>query len=75
MTTDQPQWMLDARRSIGDRVRVRRLCMNMTQERLAEATQIDRSTIQRIEYGEEMKISHLLLIAQALRIHAKDLLA
>lgn len=67
--------MLDARRSIGDRVRVRRLCMNMTQERLAEATQIDRSTIQRIEYGEEMKISHLLLIAQALRIHAKDLLA
>lgn len=75
MPTDQPQWILDARRSIGDRVRVRRLYMDMTQERLAELTEIDRSTIQRIEYGGEMKISHLLLIAHALRIHAKDLLA
>ncbi|MGW6578811.1 helix-turn-helix domain-containing protein [Streptomyces globisporus] len=46
----------------------------MTQERLAEATGIDRSTIQRIEYGAESKTSHLLMIARALRVHARDLL-
>ncbi|MFB7555973.1 helix-turn-helix domain-containing protein [Streptomyces brevispora] len=46
----------------------------MTQERLAETTGVDRSTIQRIEYGEEAKISHLLLIAKELRLHVRDLL-
>ncbi|MFE7485420.1 helix-turn-helix domain-containing protein [Streptomyces sp. NPDC057552] len=68
------QWILDARRAIGDRVRVRRIHLDMTQERLAEATGIDRSTIQRIEYGAESKTSHLLLIARALRVHVRDLL-
>ncbi|WP_405699025.1 helix-turn-helix domain-containing protein [Streptomyces sp. NBC_01383] len=74
MPPDQPQWILDARRAIGDRVRVQRLRLDMTQERLAETTGIDRSTIQRIEYGEEAKISHLLLIAKELRLHVRDLL-
>ncbi|MFB6776461.1 helix-turn-helix domain-containing protein [Streptomyces sp. NPDC056352] len=74
MPADQPQWILDARRALGDRVRVQRLHLNLTQERLAELTGIDRSTIQRIEYGEESKISHLLLIARELRIHVRDLL-
>ncbi|MGQ4733287.1 helix-turn-helix domain-containing protein [Streptomyces sp. Ju416(a)] len=68
------QWIRDARRAIGDRVRVRRMHLDMTQERLAEAADIDRSTIQRIEYGEESKISHLMLIARALRMHVRDLL-
>ncbi|MFE7106666.1 helix-turn-helix domain-containing protein [Streptomyces sp. NPDC057575] len=74
MPPEQPQWILDARRAIGDRVRVQRLHLGMTQERLAALTEIDRSTIQRIEYGEEAKISHLLLIARALRVHVTDLL-
>lgn len=74
MPPDQPQWILDARRAIGDRVRVQRMHLDMTQERLAETTGIDRSTIQRIEYGEEAKISHLLLIAKDLRVHVRDLL-
>jgi transcriptional regulator with XRE-family HTH domain len=71
---DQPQWIIDARRAMGDRVRVQRLHLNLTQERLAELTGIDRSTIQRIEYGEEAKISHFLLIARELRVHVRDLL-
>jgi transcriptional regulator with XRE-family HTH domain len=71
---EQPQWILDARRVLGDRVRVQRLHLNLTQERLAELTGIDRSTIQRIEYGGESKISHLLLIARELRVHVRDLL-
>ncbi|WP_261991363.1 helix-turn-helix domain-containing protein [Streptomyces sp. OR43] len=48
--------------------------VGITQERLAEQTGIDRSTIQRIEYGGEAKISHLLLIARELRVHVRDLL-
>lgn len=72
---DQPKWILDARRALGDRVRVRRLHQNITQERLAALTGIDRSTIQRIEGGySDAKVSQLLLIAHELRVHVTDLL-
>jgi transcriptional regulator with XRE-family HTH domain len=71
---DLPQWVIDARRGIGDRIRVRRMHLNWTQERLCEATGLPRNTLQRMEAGEEMKVSNLLLIAEALRMHAKDLL-
>ncbi|MCW7941716.1 DNA-binding protein [Streptomyces hygroscopicus] len=74
MQADQPQWVLDARRATGDRIRVRRLHQNMTQESLAYASGLDRSTIQRMEAGHEMKLSHLLLVAHALRVHVVDLL-
>jgi len=71
---DQPQWVLDARRAVGDRIRVRRLWLNMTQESLAYEAGLDRSTIQRMEAGAESKLSHLLLVAHALRVHVTDLL-
>jgi transcriptional regulator with XRE-family HTH domain len=71
---DQPQWIIDARRAVGDRIRVRRLHQNMTQESLAHTAGLDRSTIQRMEAGAEMKLSHLLHVAHALRVHVVDLL-
>ncbi|SDN17400.1 DNA-binding transcriptional regulator, XRE-family HTH domain [Streptomyces wuyuanensis] len=74
MPADQPEWILDSRRRIGLRVRDARMYADLTQERLAHRAGIDRSTVQRIEAGEEMKISHLLLIARELRIHVADLL-
>ncbi|MGW4603758.1 helix-turn-helix domain-containing protein [Streptomyces sp. NPDC004532] len=74
MPADQPQWVIDARRATGDRIRVRRLYMNMTQESLAYEAGLDRSTIQRMEAGAESKLSHLLLVAHALRVHVTDLL-
>lgn len=74
MPADQPQWILDARRQLGLRIRDARLYADLTQEELAHRTGIDRSTIQRIEYGSESKVSHLLLIAQALRVHVTELL-
>ncbi|MGW5582809.1 helix-turn-helix domain-containing protein [Streptomyces sp. NPDC003857] len=74
MPADQPQWVTDARRATGDRIRVRRLYMNMTQESLAYEAGLDRSTIQRMEAGAESKLSHLLLVAHALRVHVTDLL-
>ncbi|MEV7364223.1 helix-turn-helix transcriptional regulator [Streptomyces sp. NPDC091299] len=74
MPAEQPPWVLDARRAAGDRIRVRRLWLNMTQESLAYESSLDRSTIQRMEAGQEMKLSHLLLVAHALRVHVTDLL-
>ncbi|MBA2951972.1 helix-turn-helix domain-containing protein [Streptomyces himalayensis] len=72
---DQPPWILDARRALGARIAARRMYQNLTQERLAEAVGIDRSTLQRIEGGySDAKISHLLLIAHALDIRLAELL-
>ncbi|MDI9885878.1 helix-turn-helix transcriptional regulator [Streptomyces sp. HNM0645] len=74
MPADQPQWILDARRQIGLRVRDARMYADLTQEKLAHRTGIDRSTIQRIEAGGEIKVSHLLLIARELRVQSRDLM-
>lgn len=74
MRADQPQWILDARRQIGLRIRDARLYADLTQEKLAHQTGIDRSTIQRIEAGGEIKISHLLAIARTLGVQARDLM-
>ncbi|MFM9616893.1 helix-turn-helix transcriptional regulator [Streptomyces turgidiscabies] len=46
----------------------------MTQETLAHASGVDRSTVQRMEAGHEMKLSYLLLVAHGLRTHVTDLL-
>ncbi|MGV9888416.1 helix-turn-helix domain-containing protein [Streptomyces sp. NPDC003395] len=74
MPAEQPEWILDARRAVGDRIRVRRLHQNLTQESLAYTAGLDRSTIQRMEGGAEMKLSHLFRVAHALRVHVTDLL-
>jgi transcriptional regulator with XRE-family HTH domain len=71
---DLPEWVPAARRAVGDRIRVRRLHQNMTQESLAHAAGVDRSTVQQMEAGQEMKLSHLLVLAHALRVHVVDLL-
>ncbi|MGW6531502.1 helix-turn-helix domain-containing protein [Streptomyces venezuelae] len=61
-------------KATGDRIRVRRLHQNLTQERLAHLAELDRSTIQRMEAGAETKLSHLLRVAHQLRVHVTDLL-
>jgi transcriptional regulator with XRE-family HTH domain len=71
---DHPEWIPDARRTLGTRIRSRRLHRNLTQERLAERSGIDRSTIQRIEGGlNDPRYSHLLRIAEALDTTVADL--
>lgn len=74
MQDADPAWITDARRAVGDRIRVWRLHRNTTQETLAHNTGLHRSTVQRMEAGDEMKLSHLLLVAHELRIHVTDLL-
>lgn len=75
MPGEQDQWIRDAQRAVGDRIRVARIHERLTQERLAERAGIDRSTIQRLESGTtNAKISHLLRIARALRVSVKSLM-
>ena len=50
----------------GEIIKSRRKELNMSQEKLAEAVGKKRPYISRIENGEDIKISNLLLIANAL---------
>lgn len=50
----------------GEIIRDRRKELNMTQEKLAETVGKKRPYISRIENGEDVRISNLLLVANAL---------
>ena len=51
---------------LGEIIRNRRKEMNISQEKLAQAVGKKRPYISRIENGEDIRISNLLLIANAL---------
>ncbi|MFE0647518.1 helix-turn-helix domain-containing protein [Streptomyces sp. NPDC059534] len=75
MPADQPEWITSAQQALGLRVRDARVYANLTQERLAEMAGIDRSTLQRIEGGQnDAKFSHLIRVARALDMRLRDLL-
>ncbi|MFG2328223.1 helix-turn-helix domain-containing protein [Streptomyces sp. NPDC048604] len=75
MPADQPEWITSAQQALGQRVRDARVYADLTQEELADLAGIDRSTIQRIERGQnDAKFSHLLRVANALSMSARDLL-
>lgn len=68
-------WLLTERRAIGDRIRVRRLHDNRTQESVFLAADVSRSTYQAIEAGAtDARISTLMRIAHVLGVHVTDLL-
>lgn len=69
-----PGWVIPRRQAIGKRIRFTREHAHLTQEALAGATGLDRSTIIRIEAGTSAAlIDHLLLIADALGVPLADL--
>lgn len=71
---DHPPWILDHRRTLGDRIRERRTHQNLTQEQLADFAAVSRDTIQRIEGGQnDAKISYLWKIARVLDVPLADL--
>lgn len=75
MSSDQPEWIIRAQRVLGLRVRDARLYADLTQEQLAERAGIDRSTLQRIERGQnDAKFSHLARVARTLNVPTRDLL-
>lgn len=70
MPTDPlPDWVLQQRRRVGDRIRDLREARKLSQEQLAEMTGLSRHTIYRIELAQYgTSIDHLALIARALRV-------
>ena len=75
MLADRNEEISRARMALGRRIAAARIDANLTQERLAERSGIDRSTIQRIEGGyNDPKFSHLFVIASALNRSLAELL-
>ncbi|PNG21404.1 helix-turn-helix domain-containing protein [Streptomyces cahuitamycinicus] len=69
-----PDWILQRRREVGDRIRDARLHANLTQEKLAELADMDRQTINRIEQAHASpKLDNLFRIADALDVPLADL--
>lgn len=69
-----PERVLARRRAVGDRIRVRRGEVGLTQEHLAERADLDRVSIVRIETGVvSPRLDHLYLIADALGVPLSQL--
>ena len=62
-----PDWVLNRRRVIGERIRAARLDANLTQEKLADLAGMDRQAVNRIEQGHASPLlDNLIRIAEAL---------
>ncbi|MFI0576115.1 helix-turn-helix domain-containing protein [Streptomyces tendae] len=67
MLSDHPDWIIEGRRALGERIADLRTAAHHTQETFSEATGIPRRTLQRIERGEaDPRFSELMRIAAAL---------
>ncbi|MFJ4365043.1 helix-turn-helix domain-containing protein [Streptomyces chartreusis] len=67
MLSDAPDWIMERRRELGERIADRRAAAHHTQESLCEATGLSRATLQRIEAGEtDPRYGDLLRIAAVL---------
>ncbi|WP_416976740.1 helix-turn-helix domain-containing protein [Streptomyces sp. T028] len=67
MPRDNPDWIIERRRELGERIADLRTVAGYTQDTFVEATGLSRSTLQRIERGEgDPRYSELLTIAHVL---------
>lgn len=70
---DDDAWIRDQRRAIGERIRQERRRQKLTQDDVWIAARLNRWTVQRVEAGEEVKLSTLLRIARVLDVPLADL--
>jgi transcriptional regulator with XRE-family HTH domain len=62
------------RQLLGNAIRLRRKAMELTQEKLAEKSDLSTVFISRVECGKESPtVDSLAKIARALRVHVRDL--
>ncbi|MGW0577645.1 helix-turn-helix domain-containing protein [Streptomyces sp. NPDC002920] len=68
MPRDTPDWIIEKRRELGERIGNLRAAAHYGQESFCEATGLSRSTLQRIETGEsDPRYGDLLRIAAVLQ--------
>ena len=73
--TPLPDWILTRQVILGHRIAALRRERGLSQDGLAEATGLERRTIQRYEGAVSSPgFAELLLIARALNVHVSDLL-
>jgi transcriptional regulator with XRE-family HTH domain len=64
------------RKILGERIRSRRLALRLTQEKLAEKSDLHHNFIGEVERANmEISLTSLLKIARALNLNLKDLVA
>ncbi|MFE2469685.1 helix-turn-helix domain-containing protein [Streptomyces mirabilis] len=67
MPRDNPDWIIERRRDLGERIADLRVAANHTQETFCEVTGLSRRNLQRIEAGDvDPRYGDLLRIAAAL---------
>jgi predicted transcriptional regulator len=70
---DDDTWNHDRRQAIGANVREERQRQQLTQDQVWIAARINRWTLQRVEAGQDVKLSTLLRIAWVLDVPLADL--
>ncbi|MCC9154930.1 helix-turn-helix domain-containing protein [Streptomyces parvulus] len=67
MPSDHPDWIIEGRRALGERIADLRAAAHYTQESFCEATGLSRSNLQRIESGAaDPRYSELMRMAAVL---------
>lgn len=69
----QEKTLEDYLRRLGNQISLYRQHKGLSQEQLAEETNLDRSFISRIENGKNVGIKNLIKICSALHINTSDL--
>jgi transcriptional regulator with XRE-family HTH domain len=73
---DDPDWINEQRRELGERIADRRAARHLSQEAFCEIAGLSRSTLQRIELGQtDARYGDLLRIAAALDTRVSVLVA
>lgn len=70
---DDDTWITDRQQAIGDRIRAAREHQNLTQDAVWLAAGISRYTLQRVEAGQDVRLSTLLRIMRVLGVPFGDL--
>lgn len=72
--SEPPEWVLQRRREIGDRIRAVRRDRRLSQEKLAELAGMDRQAVGKLELGYTSPLlDSLIRIADALDVELADL--
>lgn len=70
---DDDSWIPARQQVIGDRIRAERIRQGLTQDQVWMTARITRWTYQRIERGQDAKLSTLLRVAWVLQMSLGDL--